>query len=200
MRDPAGNAIAVAVLLAMVTVLALSVRAVLRADRPLQETPVWVIPAFAAAGLAIALYMAFVEVTGSEAVCGPVGDCNRVQSSPYATLAGVPVGVFGVIGYLLLGVIRVGWRRHPRQPLLVWGIALAGVAFSIYLTFLEPFVIGATCLWCINSAVIMTLILVAATPAAVRDRRHGRTRFANAHGLTTSSRSSAVRNRPRRGA
>jgi uncharacterized membrane protein len=108
--------------------------------------------------------------------------------------------VFGVIGYLLLGVIRVGWRRHPRQPLLVWGIALAGVAFSIYLTFLEPFVIGATCLWCINSAVIMTLILVAATPAAVRDRRHGRTRFANAHGLTTSSRSSAVRNRPRRGA
>jgi uncharacterized membrane protein len=46
-------------------------------------------------------------------------------------------------------------------------MALGGAIFSIYLTFLEPFVIGATCLWCLSSAVIMTailLILVAALP------------------------------------
>jgi uncharacterized membrane protein len=36
----------------------------------------------------------------------------------------------------------------------------AGILFSIYLTFLEPFVIGATCAWCITSAVIMTLLFL----------------------------------------
>ena len=38
-----------------------------------------------------------------------------------------------------------------------------GVLFSIYLTFLEPFVIGATCAWCLSSAVIMTLLLLLVT-------------------------------------
>ena len=49
----------------------------------------------------------------------------------------------------------------------MWLVALAGTLFSIYLTVLEPFVIGATCMWCITSAVLMTLLLWAATPAAV---------------------------------
>lgn len=170
LRDPTGNAIAVVVLLGMVVVLLLSLRRVWRGNRPLAEWPVWVVPALAGAGAAIALYLAFVELTGTEAVCGPVGDCNRVQLSPYASLAGVPIGVLGVLGYLLIGGLWIGGRSHRRVRLLAWGLAAAGVAFSIYLTFLEPFVIGATCMWCINSAVAMTLILVAATPAAARAR------------------------------
>jgi uncharacterized membrane protein/thiol-disulfide isomerase/thioredoxin len=171
MRDPAGNTIAVVVLLGMAVVLVLSVRRVWRADRVLAEWPAWVLPALAGVGTAIALYLAFVEVTGIEAVCGPVGDCNRVQLSPYASLAGVPIGVLGVAGYLLIGGLWVVGRAHPRIHLLVWGLAAGGVAFSVYLTFLEPFVIGATCVWCINSALAMTLILMAATPAASRARR-----------------------------
>jgi uncharacterized membrane protein len=46
----------------------------------------------------------------------------------------------------------------------MWWFALVGVLFSIYLTYLEPFVIGATCAWCLTSAISMTLILWAATP------------------------------------
>jgi len=49
----------------------------------------------------------------------------------------------------------------------LWLVALVGTLFSIYLTVLEPFVIGATCMWCVASAVAMTLLLWAATPAAV---------------------------------
>lgn len=175
MSDPLGNAISVLVLLGMLVVLALSLRAVYRPSRPLPEWPVWAIPALAVAGAAIAAYMGFVEVTGAEAVCGPVGDCNRVQLSPYASLAGIPVGVLGVLGYVALGGLWLAGRGpmagSPRTRLLLWGAAAVGVVFSIYLTFLEPFVIGATCIWCINSALIMTLILVAATPAAARARR-----------------------------
>ncbi|MFO7893183.1 MAG: vitamin K epoxide reductase family protein [Longimicrobiales bacterium] len=178
MRDPAGNAIAVVVLIGMALVLVLAVRTLVRPRRLPAEWPAWAIPVLATAGAGIAAYLAFVEVTGSEAVCGPVGDCNRVQLSPYASIAGVSVGVLGLAGYLLLGGLwvagRAGWLDRGRTALAVWGMAVVGVAFSIYLTFLEPFVIGATCMWCINSAIIMTLILVAATPTAVCARRSGR--------------------------
>lgn len=174
MSDPLGNGIAVVVLLGLVLVLGLSVRTVHSPRRTLLTWPAWTVPALALVGAAIASYMAFVEVNGVEAVCGPVGDCNRVQLSPYAYFAGVPVGVLGLVGYAGLGVIagvaRIGRPASGRIPLLIWGMAVAGVVFSIYLTFLEPFVIGATCMWCINSAIVMTLILVVATPDAVRAR------------------------------
>lgn len=171
LQDPLGNGIAVVVLLAMVAVLWISVRAVLSPRWRLPEWPVWSVPLLAAVGGVVALYMAFVEVTGAEAVCGPVGDCNQVQASPWASVAGIPVGVLGVVGYLLLVLLwaLTRWWEEGREraTLLLWGGAAVGVAFSIYLTFLEPFVIGATCIWCLNSAVIMTLILLAATPGAV---------------------------------
>jgi uncharacterized membrane protein len=51
----------------------------------------------------------------------------------------------------------------------MWWFALVGVLFSIYLTYLEPFVIGATCAWCITSAIAMTLILWAATPVVLAE-------------------------------
>jgi uncharacterized membrane protein len=64
------------------------------------------------------------------------------------------------------GAVRVG-------RVAGWGVALAGTVFSIYLTFLEPFVIGATCVWCLSSAVIVTLLLLAQTPAARRELADG---------------------------
>jgi uncharacterized membrane protein/thiol-disulfide isomerase/thioredoxin len=174
MMDPTANAIAVAVLLGMLGVLTLSGRRVAWPRRRLPHWPVWAIPVLALIGAGIASYLAFVEVTGTEAVCGPVGNCNQVQLSAYASIAGVPIGVLGVAGYLLLGLLWLfGRGADARTPLLVWGLAAGGVAFSIYLTFLEPFVIGATCMWCINSAIVMTLILMAATPAAAAARTGG---------------------------
>jgi uncharacterized membrane protein len=64
-------------------------------------------------------------------------------------------------------VVIAGWLvgRLGARPWSDWARlalaagAAAGVAFSIYLTFLEPFVIGATCLWCLSSAVIVTALL-----------------------------------------
>jgi uncharacterized membrane protein len=135
---------------------------------------VWTIPLLAAIGMAVASYLALVEVTGSTAVCGPVGDCNAVQQSSYAVLFGVPVGMWGQAGYLAMfgawALAVLGPRRVAGSAwLALWAMALGGVAFSVYLTFLEPFVIGATCVWCLTSAVVVTLMLLAATPRV--DRR-----------------------------
>jgi uncharacterized membrane protein len=110
-----------------------------------------------------------VEVTEAEAVCGPIGNCNAVQQSPYALLFGfLPVGILGLMGYIIiLGIWLLNkygpatW--HETTILAIWGMALFGVIFSIYLTYLEPFVIGATCAWCISSAIIITLQLWAST-------------------------------------
>lgn len=169
-QDLIGNTVAVFVLLGMAgSLIGFGYRVF---NAPVKETtiwPAWVIPALAVVGIIIAGYLSYVEITHTEAVCGPVGDCNVVQQSPYARLFNLlPIGVLGVLGYLMIlfcwtlsqyGPIR--WRRLTTYCAFI--LSLSGVIFSFYLTFLEPFVIGATCAWCIASAIIITLIFWAAT-------------------------------------
>jgi uncharacterized membrane protein/thiol-disulfide isomerase/thioredoxin len=124
--------------------------------------PVWVMPLVALNGLAVAGYLTFVELTLSDAVCGVVGNCNVVQQSSYARIFSVPVGLLGMMCYsLILALWLLSRKREQRQftSNLLRLLVMTGVAFSIYLTFLEPFVIGASCIWCLTSAVIMLLLL-----------------------------------------
>jgi uncharacterized membrane protein len=123
----------------------------------------------------VAGYLSVVELSGSSAVCGPVGDCNLVHTSIYARLFGIPVGLIGVTGYASILGCWVLARRPPGTLTSVARIGLIAVAaigslFSVYLTFLEPFVIGATCAWCLASAVIIAAILVLSTGSAQRTR------------------------------
>ena len=95
-----------------------------------------------------------------------VRSATATPSSRVSTprLFGIPIGVLGVVGYALL---LAGWvvarLVHGRMAdLIVAGMAAGaflGVCFSAYLTFLEPFVIGATCMWCITSALTMLALL-----------------------------------------
>jgi len=133
-------------------------------------------------GIAVAAYLTFIETTGAPALCGPVGDCNAVQQSEFARLFGtIPVGAAGVAGY---GAILIVWivahllpgTSGERTALLLPALALIGTLFSIYLTFLEPFVIGATCLWCLTSAVIMTGLLWLSMPYRQRSTSRGHAR------------------------
>ena len=161
-NDLAGNILAVVVLAGMLASLAL-VALLLRRGRS-WEAPWWLIPLLAAAGVVVAVYLTYLETSGAEAVCGPVGNCNAVQESKFALLFGViHVGLVGLISY---AVVIATWlaSRFLDRPAADWArVALAlgaavGVAFSCYLTFLEPFVIGATCIWCLSSALIVTAI------------------------------------------
>lgn len=143
----------------------------------LRKQPTLAFLGIALGGLVVALYLAYVEVTAVEVTCGLVGDCNTVQSSPYAKLFGVlPVGVLGVVGYLLMiGAYGLGQRGSTLAQAVLFLMALGGVGFSAYLTYLEPFVIGATCMWCITSALAMLAILWQSAPAGWRaiDRLQG---------------------------
>jgi len=80
-------------------------------------------------------------------------DCGIVNHSPYATLAGIPVAVIGIAGYLLMGALA--WRRD-RGILLA--AALAGLAFSLYLAHIEAHVLGVWCIYCAISLADISLI------------------------------------------
>jgi uncharacterized membrane protein len=132
----------------------------------------WSIPIIAMGGLAVAGYYIYLQLTDDVVVCGPAGGCGPVLNSRFSKLFGIlPMGTFGFAGYI---AILAAWLLSQYGPaslkklgfLSVWGFCIFGVLFSSYLTFLEPFVIGATCMWCITSAVFMMILLLASTPAA----------------------------------
>jgi uncharacterized membrane protein len=172
-----GFALAIAIMIGMVGALVYAGVSVIRRqpDRNVQVSAPWRDIAFVTLtviGLGVAGYLAYVETQTVAAVCGPVGDCNAVQSSPYARLFGVlPIGVLGVIGYV---AILIAWlwgrlrsdRLAEAAPVIVFGLTVFGVLFSVYLTFLEPFVIGAVCAWCLTSAIVMTLLMLITLPPA----------------------------------
>jgi len=166
--DPVGSAIAIISLIFMVGMLVWTIVYWAKSNLTLTPGPSWInwaLPILSIIGMGIAFYLAFVETTGAEAVCGPVGNCNVVQQSDYAVLFGIlPVGVAGLIGYIVILGLWAWQRFGPADKIekTAWMLPFVvffGVAFSAYLTFLEPFVIGAICMWCMTSAWIMTILL-----------------------------------------
>ena len=130
---------------------------------------------FALVGVVVAVYLWLhnIGVIG-ELKCG-TGGCETVQSSSYARLAGIPVAFFGVVGYLALLVISIvgvqpAWVGRPQPTRWLAVLAGGGFAFTLYLTYLELFVIHAICRWCVASAVIITAIFIAALAGLSRDR------------------------------
>jgi uncharacterized membrane protein len=119
----------------------------------------------ALAGIGVATYIAIAESGGGAPKCLAGGSgCETVADSKYAHLAGVNVAVIGIVGYVLVFVAAI----VPGDPGRFGGFltALIGFGFSLYLTYLELFVIDAICQWCIASAILMALSLaVAATRA-----------------------------------
>ena len=171
-RDKIANGIAVVVLLIMIGVVVWIGIQFMSAATP-KPWPNWILPVLLLIGVGIAIYLSLIEVSGDEAICGPVGDCNAVQQSEYSKVFGVlPVAVLGMLGYLAIGAswlvsLKTTGKLQFYAKMAMFLIALFGLLFFIYLTFLEPFVIGATCAWCISSAIIMTLINIFATRVAL---------------------------------
>jgi uncharacterized membrane protein len=116
----------------------------------------------ATAGLGVAGYLTYVHYAGISPVCTTGGSCEKVQTSSYALLLGIPVALLGLIGYvaILAGLLV---RDTEASRLTVMVLTLIGFAFSSYLTYREIYSIHAICEWCVSSAIILT----AMTPLAV---------------------------------
>jgi uncharacterized membrane protein len=119
-------------------------------------------------GLAISAYLTWVHYADVEPICTGISDCERVQTSDYAELAGIPVAVIGVVGY---AAVLVSLRFRVELTAL---LAYVAVGFSAYLTWAELFEIDAICQWCVASAAITVVIAVLATVRALRTPLHQR--------------------------
>ncbi len=124
------------------------------------------------AGLFVSAYLYLYKIGSIGTLACGAGGCETVQQSPWSRFAGIEVSLIGLIGYAgLLGLSlaslqpALSGRSWPTR-LLAW-LAGLGVAFSLYLTYLELFVIHAICRWCVVSAVIIVAIFV----VALLDRR-----------------------------
>jgi uncharacterized membrane protein len=109
------------------------------------------------AGAGIAGYLTYVHYAGINPVCSAGGSCEKVQTSVYSELAGMPVALIGVLGYLAI----LGLLLAPESETLKFAmttLTLVGFAFSAYLTYRELYSIHAICEWCASSAVILTVM------------------------------------------
>lgn len=117
-------------------------------------------------GVFVASYLTLYKLGYIGQLTCSVGSCETVQTSEWATLLGLPVAAWGLATYVILFVLSlVGLQpAFELSRTVAWALAaLSGwsVLFSGWLTYLELFVIDAICIWCVVSAVLMTLIFVA---------------------------------------
>jgi len=113
--------------------------------------------ALTVAGLAIAGYLTYVHYAEVQPVCTAGDSCIKVQSSVYSELAGMPVALIGLLGYVsILGLLLA--RENENTRFAMMALTLVGFAFSGYLTYRELFSIHAICEWCATSAAILTVM------------------------------------------
>ena len=115
-------------------------------------------------GLLVAAYL-FYEYNITGPIFCPTGQgCDIVRASTYYSFLGISTPLLGIFFYLVMAILSVIHshdlpKRLARKMQVLVGVS--GVAFGIYLTYLEAFVIGAFCFWCVLSFIISIIILLA---------------------------------------
>jgi uncharacterized membrane protein len=118
-------------------------------------------------GIGVAGYLTYTHYQGIKVLCLSSGGCETVQSSVYSKIAGLPVAVLGLAGYV--GILFTLAIRNDFGRVAGFGLALIGFLFSLYLTYREIFTIKAICQWCVSSAVLMTLLTILTAIRVLRD-------------------------------
>jgi len=107
-------------------------------------------------GLGIAAYLTVVHYAGDAPVCAIAHGCATVQKSDYAMLAGVPVALLGALGYIAILAALIRDDEHARTAAVF--LSLVGLGFSGWLTYVEIVKLDAICIWCVGSAICMTIL------------------------------------------
>src|SRR5271167_3401356 len=110
------------------------------------------------AGLGVASYLTYVHYAGINPVCTAGGSCLKVQTSVYSKLAGVPVALMGLIGYVVIMASLLAPENETTR-FVTAAVTVVGFGFSAYLTYRELFSIHAICEWCASSAGILTVLM-----------------------------------------
>lgn len=96
--------------------------------------------------------------------------CDIVNRSEYSTLGGIPVAAIGIAGYGALFILSTFWRSRSETPTRLLLAALAGLAFALYLTYIEAYELMTWCILCVGSLILIFLISVLSVFVKVRSR------------------------------
>jgi uncharacterized membrane protein len=112
-----------------------------------------------AIGICLAGYLTYIHYSGTTPPCSIKGNpCSQVQKSQYSLLAGVPVALIGLLGYIaILGSLLA--PESERARFVTAALTVGGFGFSAYLTYRELFTLHKICEWCVSSAVLVTVIM-----------------------------------------
>ena len=117
-------------------------------------------------GLLVSIYMTIYKVTSNDSLCLGSGDCATVNASRYSEVSGIPVAVVGILGYAAMLAVHWFERRNSffkeNGTLLIFGMALTGFIFTVWLVYVEVALLKAICPFCVTSQVAMAFIFVIA--------------------------------------
>lgn len=122
----------------------------------------WVLVAL---GLAVSGYLSYVKLADAPMIClEGAFQCDAIQQSVYAELAGFPVAVLGLLSYVALALLlffqkRIEFLRENGIALLL-GLVFFAWLYSMYLVYIQAFVLQAWCQWCVIHEIIITLLLI----------------------------------------
>jgi len=120
-----------------------------------------VIAVLALAGIAVsslALQNHYAKSASSYCDLGESFNCDIVNRSTYSVVLGLPVALIGIIGYAMLLALSTLYRAKAETPAMLLIGALGGLAFALYLTYVEAFVLAVWCLLCLTSLVLILSI------------------------------------------
>jgi uncharacterized membrane protein len=127
-------------------------------------------------GIGISGYLSYTHLSGAPIFCGGSSACEQVNTSRYAFLGPIPIALLGLGLYAtiaLLSLIPAGTHRVWIAQ-AIFGLSLAGLLYSLYLTYVELFVLYAVCGWCAASAIVILLIFILALPRSAPAAHLGR--------------------------
>jgi vitamin-K-epoxide reductase (warfarin-sensitive) len=99
-------------------------------------------------------------------------NCDIVNKSEYSTILGVPVSLIGILGYAVLFALATFYRSHAKSSIMIFVLALVGLMFAIYLTYIEAFVLTVWCILCLSSLFVIFCITVLSSITLVRQQRN----------------------------
>lgn len=130
-----------------------------------QKIPKWIAIAFfitALIGFIDASFLAVEHYRGVAPPCSIVSGCEKVTTSRYAEIFGIPLALMGAIYYFALLVLTVVYFEAKKETILKIAGLITPVGFfaSLYFIYLQLFVIGAICLYCMISAISSTILFI----------------------------------------
>ncbi len=121
------------------------------------------------AGLADATYLTVTHLTGDDLVCGSPGGCSAVLGSVYASVAGIPTAAFGALAYFVaFSSATLAVFGYARARTLLMLVVMAMFGATLWLLYVQAFILHAFCPFCLLSAALTFLLagIVVATPSS----------------------------------